>query len=73
MFAGDLFFWHLAILGTTVANATFLATTAPLLVALGAWLLLGEHRQRRASPGSRSASSAAPRCSATAMASRRSG
>ena len=41
-FAGDLFFWHLAILGTTVANATFLATTAPIWVALGAWLVLGE-------------------------------
>ncbi|HEX2215179.1 MAG TPA: DMT family transporter, partial [Xanthobacteraceae bacterium] len=42
LFAGDLFFWHLAILGTTVANATFLATTAPIWVALGAWLLLSE-------------------------------
>lgn len=41
-FAGDLFFWHLAILGTTVANATFLATTSPVYVALGAWLLLSE-------------------------------
>jgi drug/metabolite transporter (DMT)-like permease len=41
-FTGDLFFWHLAILGTTVANATFLATTAPICVALGAWLVLGE-------------------------------
>ncbi|MEA2930792.1 MAG: hypothetical protein QOG38_3220 [Hyphomicrobiales bacterium] len=41
-FTGDLFFWHLAILGTTVANATFLATTAPIWVALGAWALLGE-------------------------------
>jgi drug/metabolite transporter (DMT)-like permease len=41
-FTGDLFFWHLAILGTTVANATFLATTAPIWVALGAWLVLGE-------------------------------
>lgn len=41
-FTGDLFFWHLAILGTTVANATFLATTAPVWVALGAWALLGE-------------------------------
>ena len=40
LFTGDLFFWHLAILGTTVANATFLATTAPIWVALGAWLLL---------------------------------
>lgn len=41
-FAGDLFFWHLSILATTVANATFLATTAPICVALGAWLLLNE-------------------------------
>jgi drug/metabolite transporter (DMT)-like permease len=41
-FAADLFFWHLAILGTTVANATFLATTAPIWVAFGAWLLTGE-------------------------------
>jgi len=41
-FTGDLFFWHLAILGTTVANATFLATTAPIWVALGAGLVLSE-------------------------------
>ncbi|MFS8036441.1 DMT family transporter [Xanthobacter sp. AM11] len=31
-FAGDLIFWHLAILGTTVANATALATTAPVWI-----------------------------------------
>lgn len=42
LFAGDLFFWHLAILATSVANATFLATTAPIWVALGAWLMLNE-------------------------------
>ena len=42
LFTGDLFFWHLAILGTTVANATFLATTAPIWVALGAWALSSE-------------------------------
>ena len=42
MFTGDLFFWHLAILGTTVANATFLATTAPIFVALGAGIVLSE-------------------------------
>lgn len=42
LFAGDLFFWHQSILLTTVANATFLATTAPIWVALGAWLVLGE-------------------------------
>ena len=41
-FTGDLFFWHLAILGTTVANATVLATTAPIWVALGAGFVLGE-------------------------------
>jgi drug/metabolite transporter (DMT)-like permease len=46
-FAGDLFFWHLSIFATTVANATFLATTAPIWVALGAWLVLGEVIQRR--------------------------
>src|SRR5258708_1243691 len=46
-FTGDLFFWHLAILGTTVANATFLATTAPIVVALGAWLVLSEAVGRR--------------------------
>ena len=50
-FAGDLFFWHLSILATTVANATFFATTSPIWVAFGAWLLLGEkigapHRRR---------------------------
>jgi drug/metabolite transporter (DMT)-like permease len=42
VFAGDLFFWHLAIVNTTVANATFLATTTPIWVALGAWLLAVE-------------------------------
>jgi drug/metabolite transporter (DMT)-like permease len=39
-FSGDLFFWHLAILNTTVANATFFATIAPLLVILIVWLVL---------------------------------
>lgn len=41
VFAGDLFFWHLAILSTTVANATFFATTAPVFVVLVAWAFLG--------------------------------
>ena len=39
-FAGDLFFWHLAIMNTTVANATFFATTAPVFVVLITWLVL---------------------------------
>ena len=42
-FAGDLLFWHIAIVKTTVANATFFATTAPLWVVLVGWLFL---RQR---------------------------
>lgn len=41
-FAGDLFFWHLAILATTVANATFIGTMAPVWVAFGAWLVFRE-------------------------------
>ena len=46
-FSGDLFFWHLAILNTTIANATFFATTAPVFVVLITWLVL----RRRVSPG----------------------
>lgn len=46
-FAGDLFFWHLAILNTTVANATFFAVTAPVFVVAGAFLFLGERADAR--------------------------
>lgn len=42
LFAGDLFFWHLAIQYTTVANATLLSNFAPVIVTLGAWLVLRE-------------------------------
>jgi drug/metabolite transporter (DMT)-like permease len=42
LFAGDLTFWHLAIMNTSVANATFLATLAPVWVVLGSGLFLGE-------------------------------
>ena len=38
-FSGDLFFWHLSIVHTSVANATFFATTAPIWVAIFGWLL----------------------------------
>jgi drug/metabolite transporter (DMT)-like permease len=41
-FAADLLFWHLSILNTTVANATFLATMAPVWVVLGSGLFIGE-------------------------------
>ncbi len=40
-FTGDLFFWHLSVMKTTVANATFFATMAPLWVVLFGWLILG--------------------------------
>jgi len=42
LFAGDLFFWHLAIVNTSVANATFLATLAPVFVVSLSWLVLRE-------------------------------
>lgn len=47
LFAADLFFWHLAIMNTTVANATFLATMAPIWVVLGSWALIGERVERQ--------------------------
>lgn len=42
LFAGDLVFWHLAILHTTIANATLLATLSPVWVVLGSRFFLGE-------------------------------
>jgi len=45
-FTGDLFFWHLAILRTTIANATFFATMAPLWVVIFGWLLLRQRVNR---------------------------
>ncbi|MGI9354479.1 MAG: DMT family transporter [Rhizobiaceae bacterium] len=41
-FAGDLFFWHLAILETTIAHATLLACLAPVWVALLSGAFIGE-------------------------------
>lgn len=46
LFAGDLIFWHLAIMNTTVANATFFATMAPLVTALAAAAFLRERMAR---------------------------
>jgi drug/metabolite transporter (DMT)-like permease len=34
-----LFFWHLSIVSTSIANATFFATTAPIWVVLFGWLI----------------------------------
>ncbi len=47
-FAGDLAFWHIAILGTTLANATFLTNSLPVvIVALGAWAIFALRPSRR--------------------------
>ncbi len=51
LFAGDLFFWHLAVMNTTVANATFLATMAPIWVVLGSSALIGEKVDRQVVAG----------------------
>ncbi len=45
-FAGDLLFWHLAIVKTTIANATFFATMAPVWVVIFGWLLLRQRTER---------------------------
>ncbi len=50
-FAGDLFFWHLAILNTTIANATLLACLAPVWVLLFSGALIGEAVGRGAIAG----------------------
>jgi drug/metabolite transporter (DMT)-like permease len=39
LFAGDVLLWHSAILRTTIANATFFATSAPVFVVLYVWLV----------------------------------
>ncbi|MBO0662972.1 DMT family transporter [Jiella sp. CQZ9-1] len=46
-FAGDLAFWHLAIMHTTIANATFFACLAPLWVALLSQVTIGESVSKR--------------------------
>lgn len=46
LFAGDLFFWHLAVKYTSVANSTLLSNFAPVVVTLGAWLVLRERISR---------------------------
>lgn len=45
-FAGDLIFWHLSIVNTTVANATLMATLAPVWVVLFSAAWIGEPVQR---------------------------
>jgi drug/metabolite transporter (DMT)-like permease len=51
LFAGDLICWHLAIQKTSVANATFLATLAPVWVVLGSGIFLAERVGRKVVAG----------------------
>lgn len=46
-FAGDLVFWHLAIVNTTMANATLMATLAPVWVVLFSRAFIGEDVSRK--------------------------
>ncbi len=41
-FTGDLSLWHWSLQYTSVANSTLLANVAPVFVAIGAWLFLGD-------------------------------
>jgi drug/metabolite transporter (DMT)-like permease len=50
-FAIDLFFWHLSILNTSIANATFLSSMAPIWVLLFSGLFIGEKVGRREAGG----------------------
>lgn len=47
LFAGDLAFWHLSILLTSVAAATLLANLAPIFVTLAGWLWFKESVERK--------------------------
>jgi len=46
-FAGDLTFWHLAVLNTTMANATLMSCLAPVWVLLLSGAFIGEPVPRR--------------------------
>ena len=45
-FAGDLAFWHLSVIYTSVANATLLSNLAPLFVTLAGWLWFAQRCSR---------------------------
>lgn len=50
-FAGDLVFWHLSILNTTVANATLMACLAPVWVLFLSGIFIGEPVSKRSFAG----------------------
>jgi len=45
-FAGDMVFWNLAVVQTTVTNATVLANTTPVFVVLAGWLFFKDRPGR---------------------------
>jgi drug/metabolite transporter (DMT)-like permease len=47
VFTADLALWHLSIMYTSVANSTLFANFAPVVVTVGAWLILKERIARR--------------------------
>ena len=46
LFTADLALWHLSIMYTSVANSTLFANFAPVVVTIGAWLILRERITR---------------------------
>jgi drug/metabolite transporter (DMT)-like permease len=46
LFSADLALWHLSIMYTSVANSTLFANFAPVVVTIGAWLVLKERITR---------------------------
>jgi drug/metabolite transporter (DMT)-like permease len=47
VFGIDIIFWHLSLFYTSVADATLISNTSPIMVAIGAFLLFGETMTRR--------------------------
>jgi drug/metabolite transporter (DMT)-like permease len=47
IFGIDIVFWHLSLFYTSVADATLISNTSPIMVAIGAYFVFGETMSRR--------------------------
>jgi drug/metabolite transporter (DMT)-like permease len=47
IFGIDIMFWHLSLFYTSVADATLISNTSPIMVAIGAYFVFGETMSRR--------------------------
>lgn len=47
IFGIDIIFWHLSLFYTSVADATLISNTSPIMVAIGAFFVFGETMSRR--------------------------